>query len=145
MADFLTKKKRSALMAAIRSRGNKDTELAFVRILRAHRIVGWRRHQRLLGKPDFIFRKLRLAIFVDGCFWHGCPKHSSHAAESGVYWREKLAKNAARDRLVTRTLRRNGWRVVRIWEHELSRKNEVRLLRRLRRVYFQVPKQSGQR
>jgi DNA mismatch endonuclease, patch repair protein len=59
--------------------------------------------------------------------------------KSGRYWRKKLASNQARDRLVTRSLRRKGWRVLRIWEHELSRKNEVRLLRRLRRVYFQVP------
>jgi len=132
MPDFLTKAKRSALMATIRSRGNKDTELAFVRILRWHRIIGWRRHQRLPGRPDFIFRKLRLAIFVDGCFWHGCPKHSRHAAKSGAYWRKKLATNQTRDRLVTRSLRREGWRVLRIWEHEL--RSPTKVLNRIRKI-----------
>src|SRR6266496_810152 len=127
--DFLTKEKRSALMAAIRSRGNKDTELAFVGILRRHRIIGWRRHQQLPGRPDYIFRKLRLAIFVDGCFWHGCPKHSRHVTKSGAYWRKKLAVNQARDRAVTRALRARGWHVLRIWEHEL--RNPTRVLQRI--------------
>src|SRR6266567_3024640 len=125
MPDFLTKAKRSALMATIRSRGNRDTELALIRVLRRHRITGWRRHQQLTGKPDFIFKKSRLAIFVDGCFWHGCPKHSRHAAKSGAYWRKKLATNQARDRLVTRMLRRQGWTVLRIWEHELAKRPDA--------------------
>lgn len=131
MADFLTKTQRSERMSLIRSRGNKDTELALAQLLRLHRITGWRRHQQMPGKPDFIFRKQRLAIFVDGCFWHGCPKHSRHAAKSGAYWRKKLALNQARDLRVTRTLRQTGWRVLRIWEHELIRKNETRLLFRI--------------
>lgn len=134
MADFLTKAKRSALMASIRSRGNKDTELAFIKILLRFHIVGWRRNQRLVGKPDFVFRKSRVVVFVDGCFWHGCPRHSRHAAKSGAYWLNKLARNQARDKLVTRILRNKGWRVLRIWEHELQRKNEARLLSRIRRV-----------
>ncbi len=62
---------RSELMSRIRARGNKKTELALVTLLRTNRITGWRRHQPLLGRPDFIFRKRRLAVFVDGCFWHG--------------------------------------------------------------------------
>ena len=134
MADFLTRLQRSERMSRIRSRGNKNTELALAELFRTHRITGSRRHQQMPGKPDFIFRKLRLAIFVDGCFWHGCPKHSRHVRKSGAYWRKKLTANQARDRLVTRTLRREGWRVLRIWEHELSRKNEIRLLRRIQRA-----------
>ena len=76
---------------------------------------------------------MKLAVFVDGCFWHSCPKHATKAANNAAFWRKKLAANKARDRRVTRTLRRLGWRVVRIWEHELARKNEARLLGRLRR------------
>jgi len=68
MADVFSKRKRSQVMAAIRSKGNKDTELKLASILRAHGIKGWRRHQPLVGKPDFIFLKQRLAVFVDGCF-----------------------------------------------------------------------------
>jgi DNA mismatch endonuclease, patch repair protein len=134
MADFLTRLQRSERMSRIRSRGNKNTELALVELFRRHRITGWRRHQQMPGKPDFIFRKLRLAVFVDGCFWHACPKHSCHVTKSGAYWRKKLAVNQARDRLVTRSLRRRSWGVLRIWEHELSRKNEINLLRRIQQT-----------
>src|ERR1700691_3490752 len=108
MADFLTGNQRSARMAAIRSRGNKDTELAMVRLFKKHRITGWRRHQQLLGKPDFIFKKARLAVFVDGCFWHSCPKHSHVPNSNRQFWRNKFKRNKARDRLVTRTLRSSG-------------------------------------
>ena len=134
MPDFLTKAKRSALMATIRSRGNKGTELALVRLLRLHRITGWRRHQPVFGKPDFVFPKLRLAVFVDGCFWHGCPQHETKPLNNAAFWRNKFARNKARDQLVTRTLRACGWRELRIWEHELARKRETRLVTRLRRA-----------
>jgi len=75
MADVFSKTKRSAVMAAIRSRGNKDTEMKLAAITRTHGITGWRRHLPLPGRPDFAFRKERVAVFVDGCFWHGCPLH----------------------------------------------------------------------
>ena len=77
MPDVFTKAKRSEVMSRIRGRGNKDTELALAKLLRRHRITGWRRNQPVFGKPDFVFPKLKLAVFVDGCFWHGCPKHAS--------------------------------------------------------------------
>lgn len=121
MDDVFTKAKRSEVMSRIRSRGNKDTELALATLLRAHRITGWRRNQPVFGKPDFVFAKLKLAIFVDGCFWHGCPKHCSQPANNREFWRRKLAGNQARDALVNRTLRRAGWRVVRIWECSLAK------------------------
>ena len=129
--DFLTKEKRSALMSTIRGRGNKDTEIALIKVFRRHHITGWRRNQPVFGKPDFIFPKCKLAIFVDGCFWHGCPKHGTQPSGNRSFWKNKFARNKTRDRLVTRTLRAQGWRVLRIWEHELARKNEMRLLKRL--------------
>ena len=119
-------------MAAIHSHGNRDTELRLVALLRAHSITGWRRHRPLFGKPDFVFLKLKLAVFVDGCFWHGCPIHGTKPKHNAKFWREKISTNQARDRLVTRTLRARGCRVLRLWEHELARKNERRLLARLR-------------
>ena len=149
MPDVFTKAKRSEVMSRIRGRGNKDTELTLARLLRAHKITGWRRHQLVRVavecswlsverkhtsprpspqrgegvrvRPDFVFRQARLAIFVDGCFWHGCPKHATWPANRAAWWRRKLHANKARDRLVTRTLRKAGWRVLRIWEHELPR------------------------
>jgi DNA mismatch endonuclease, patch repair protein len=156
MTDVFTKAKRSAVMARIRSRGNRDTELALVRLLRAHKISGWRRQillrvpsdkwrvtgkargsiasrvtrhpsraalpgSRLTVRPDFVFRTARTAIFVDGCFWHGCPRHATQPKNNREFWRAKLAANRRRDALVTRTLRRAGWRVVRIWECDLAK------------------------
>ena len=135
MPDVFTKQKRSQVMSRIRGHGNKETELALLGLFRRQGITGWRRHQPVFGKPDFVFPKTKVAVFVDGCFWHGCPKHSSMPRNNRPFWRKKLAANKARDRLVNRTLRRAGWRVVRIWEHELAKKNQRRLVARLRRCW----------
>jgi DNA mismatch endonuclease (patch repair protein) len=131
MPDVFTKAKRSEVMSRIRGRGNKDTELALMKLFRAHRIAGWRRNQPVFGRPDFVFPKLKLAVFVDGCFWHACPKHMTKPKNNREFWQKKLAGNKTRDQLVSQTLRRAGWRVLRIWEHELAKKNLVRLARRL--------------
>jgi DNA mismatch endonuclease (patch repair protein) len=133
MADTFSKKLRSAVMGAVRSHGNRSTELLVIAIFRAHGITGWRRHQPLPGKPDFVFRRERLAVFVDGCFWHGCPWHLRMPASNVVYWNAKIARNMARDRRVNAELRRAGWRVIRLWEHALADPNRVaaRLLRLL--------------
>jgi DNA mismatch endonuclease (patch repair protein) len=131
MPDIFTKSKRSDVMSRIRGRGNKDTELALAKLMRRHGITGWRRNQRIFGKPDFVFRQARLAVFVDGCFWHACPKHATKPANNRSFWRRKLSANKARDRLVSRVLRKQGWRVLRIWEHELSHKSQNRMLARI--------------
>ncbi len=112
-------------MAAVRSTGNKTTELKLALAFRSHGITGWRRHQPLPGKPDFVFRRERLAIFVDGCFWHGCRWHGRIPEGNRDYWRKKIARNRDRDRETTRTLRRLGWRILRIWEHSLAQPNSV--------------------
>lgn len=134
VTDILTQAQRSALMAKVRGAGNASTELRLVAVFRALGITGWRRKAAVLGKPDFVFPKLRIAVFVDGCFWHGCPLHATQPKQNAKFWREKIARNQARDHVVTRTLRARGWRVLRLWEHELTRKYERRLLARLRRA-----------
>lgn len=134
MADVFTKAKRSEVMSRIRGRGNKDTELALAKLFRRHHITGWRRNQPVFGKPDFTFPKVKLAVFVDGCFWHGCPKHATKPKNNRAFWQKKLMGNKARDQLVTQTLRRTGWRVLRVWEHELARKLQARLVRRIQRA-----------
>lgn len=131
MTDIWSKRKRSEVMSSIRGRGNKTTELRLITFFRMHRITGWRRGSSITGKPDFVFPRLRLAIFADGCFWHGCPRHGVRPKQNANFWREKIARNRARDRVVARALRAEGWQVLRIWEHELSRKSEKRLLCRL--------------
>ncbi len=119
MPDVFSKKRRSQVMAAIRSRGNKETEIKLAAILRTHGIKGWRRHQQMPGHPDFVFPRERLAVFVDGCFWHGCPEHGHLPQTNQDYWRPKMARNAARDRCTNRLLRKAGWRVLRLWAHSL--------------------------
>ena len=120
---------RSRLMANVRSFGNKSTELRVMQIFRTHQIKGWRRHYPLIGRPDFAFRNERLLLFVDGCFWHGCPRCYSAPRSNSKFWREKYQYNSARDRRVTATLRQQGWRVLRLWEHDL--KDGSRVARRV--------------
>ena len=134
MADVFTKAKRSAVMSRIRGRGNKDTEIALARLLRQNKITGWRRHLPIFGRPDFAFPKQKLAVFVDGCFWHGCSKHFSLPANNRAFWKRKFTTNKLRDILVTRTLRSQGWRVLRIWEHDLSSKQIPRPLSHILRA-----------
>ena len=134
MADIFTTAKRSKVMSRIRSRGNRATELRLIALMRAHGITGWRRNARLFGMPDFVFRAARLAVFVDGCFWHACPRHATMPRSNRVFWKAKLTRNVARDREVTRTLRKAGWRVLRIWECALNTKRAAATIRRMVRA-----------
>ncbi len=140
MADIYTSQKRSQIMAGVRGSGNRVTELRLIAIFRASSITGWRRKYPLFGRPDFTFPKQHLTMFVDGCFWHGCPKHNTRPSSNRLFWNKKLERNISRDRLVNMTLRKNGWHVVRVWQHELTKTNEQRLVMRLRK---QLGKKMG--
>jgi DNA mismatch endonuclease (patch repair protein) len=120
VADVFSREKRSEVMSRIRGRGNRATELAFAKLLRAEKITGWRRHLPLPGRPDFAFRRFKVAVFVDGCFWHCCPRCSNRPANNREFWAKKLDLNVERDRRVNEALANLGWNVVRIWEHELK-------------------------
>ncbi len=120
MPDNVSKEKRSEVMAAVKSKGNRSTELKLIGIMRKFHFSGWRRNQPLIGKPDFVFRRERVAVFVDGCFWHGCPKCYRRPSSSREYWDKKVQGNIERDRKVSESLSNDGWTVIRIWEHELS-------------------------
>jgi len=133
-SDVFTKAKRSEVMSRIRGKGNKDTEITLAKLFRANGITGWRRHYPIAGRPDFAFPKLKLALFVDGCFWHGCPRHGVQPKSNKEFWLTKLDANKARDRKVNRLLRANGWRVLRIWEHDLAKSRQVSTMRRVLRV-----------
>jgi DNA mismatch endonuclease, patch repair protein len=125
MVDNLTSEKRSWLMSRVRSRGNAKTELRLVGILRREKIWGWRRHYRIAGTPDFVFAPKRVAIFADGCFWHGC-KHCKKAAKTNAdFWAAKITANRQRDSQVTKLLRKRGWKALRIWEHDLRSPDKV--------------------
>ena len=146
MPDVFSKAKRSEVMSRIRSHGTKGTELRLMAVFRAQGVTGWRRQIRLsisqggmrndrgAVRPDFVFRREKVAIFVDGCFWHGCPEHFRRPKSRQKFWDAKIARNIARDVSVTKALRKAGWRVLRLWEHELAKQREKRLLARLRRA-----------
>jgi DNA mismatch endonuclease, patch repair protein len=120
MPDNLTREQRSYAMSRIRSRGNNSTEKALIVIMRRAGIAGWRRKMNLCGKPDFVFPNSCTVVFVDGCFWHGCTKCGLASKSNRDYWGPKIKANVNRDRTNTRLLRDAGWKVVRIWEHDLK-------------------------
>jgi DNA mismatch endonuclease (patch repair protein) len=130
MADNMTSAQRSYTMSRIRSTGNAATEQRFLQLLRRTGVVGWRRGISLPGRPDLVFRKQRVVVFLDGCFWHGCPRCYAPPKSNLDYWGAKISGNAARDKRMNAVLRSAGWRVVRIWQHDI-RRNPSRALRKL--------------
>ncbi len=132
--DPFSQAERSRVMSRVRSTGNRSTEVKLMLLFREHRITGWRRKSQLFGRPDFIFPKARVALFVDGCFWHGCKRCYRRPATSQTYWDAKVQRNVARDRLVKKTLKASGWQVLRVWEHEFKRSRTL-----LRKIRIKLP------
>jgi DNA mismatch endonuclease, patch repair protein len=128
--DTFSPEKRSWIMAQVKSSGNRSTEIKLIAVLRENGIKGWRRSYALLGKPDFVFPKAKVAVFVDGCFWHGHPRKCRIPQANRIYWEEKIARNVARDRNVTHTLNEKGWKVIRIWEDSIQKQSTVTRLRK---------------
>lgn len=123
--DTFSKKKRSQIMSAVKSKGNKATELALLTLLKTNKIKGWRRQYVIVGTPDFAWPKKKLAVFVDGCFWHGCP-HCYKPPKSNVkFWKTKVRNNVVRDRRINRLLRKKGWKVLRIWQCKIIDKRTL--------------------
>jgi DNA mismatch endonuclease (patch repair protein) len=120
--DPLTPSERSARMSKVRATGNRSTERHVAAHLTRHGLRGWKRHLRTLpGCPDFVFVEERIAVFVDGCFWHGCPRCGRNLPHSRrQFWRDKIESNRRRDQENARLLRYRGYAVVRVWEHSLS-------------------------
>lgn len=114
--DHVSKEVRSKIMAAVRSRGNTTTELPLAKLLWAAGIRGYRKQWKVPGKPDFAWPGRKIAIFVDGCFWHGCTKCKYPPRTNTEFWLDKIRTNQARDRRVGKQLRNDGWKVLRIWE-----------------------------
>ena len=116
MADTVSKAKRSEIMSKIRSKKTKP-ELMIKELL-DNRIFRYQPNG-ITGKPDFGNKKRKIAIFIDGCFWHGCPKHCRMPKSREKYWVPKIQKNMERDSRYTKELKRRGWTVMRLWEHEV--------------------------
>lgn len=132
--DTFSKTERSRIMASVKSRNTKSTELKFISILKEKGIVGWRRNYPLTGKPDFIFPRLKIAVFIDGCFWHGCPRHCRMPSSNVNYWNNKIEKNKNRDKKITKALKMKGWQVIRIWEHEIKEGKLNRKMNRIKKI-----------
>lgn len=123
MADIFTKKKRSQVMSAVKSQGSK-IEAEISRILKSKRIRFKTHLGSLPGKPDFVIMKTKTVIFVDSCFFHGCRYHGTIPKSNIPFWKKKLASNKDRDRAVNRQYKKMGWRVIRIWEHSISKSGD---------------------
>ena len=125
MVDVFTKEKRSQIMRQVKSNRNKSTELKLIQYFKNHKIKGWRRNYKIFGNPDFVFSSPKIAIFVDGCFWHGHNCRNTKPEANKEYWNNKIEKNIKRDKLVTEELEKKGWKVIRIWECELKEENKI--------------------
>ena len=132
MADLFDDRTRSGIMRKVKSAGNKSTELRLITYFREHEIRGWRRHYKVKGHPDFVFPEKRIAVFVDGCFWHGHECRNITPSDNAEYWKKKRERNKRHDLEITKLFEKRGWMVIRIWECELKKKNEAILEEKLK-------------
>ncbi len=109
----------SKMMKAIKGKGNKTTELKFCVALENEGLFGWRIQEKLIGNPDIYFPSYKIAIFLDGCFWHGCPRCGHIPKTNSLYWQAKIENNKIRDSKKTLALKEQGYFVIRFWEHAL--------------------------
>ena len=114
MADVFDAEKRSDIMRRVKSKKNKSTELRLIEIFKNHGITGWRRNYPVKGHPDFVFPKKKIAVFVDGCFWHGHDCRNTRPADHQDYWQKKRERNMKHDQEVTAMFEARGWTVLRI-------------------------------
>jgi len=129
MVDVLTEEQRRLNMSRIRA---KDTspEITLRKVLWSHGIRGYRIHYNLPGKPDIVFVKKKIAVFIDGCFWHKCPIHFQEPETRKDFWLKKIESNIRRDKIVNEQLENDGWTIIRIWEHEI-RKNPEKIVTKI--------------
>jgi DNA mismatch endonuclease (patch repair protein) len=131
MSDIFDNEKRSYIMSRVRSKNNKSTELELIKFFKENNITGWKRNYPVKGHPDFVFLDKKIAIFVDGCFWHGHDCRNTRPSDNAEYWRKKRERNIKHDKEITELFEKRGWTVIRIWECELKRKNRFALANKL--------------
>lgn len=131
MADIFDKSKRSNIMQKVRSKNNKSTELKVIDLFKQNNITGWRRNYKVKGHPDFVFLNKKVAIFVDGCFWHGHDCRNTRPSDNAEYWKNKRERNISHDKQITNLFESRNWTVLRIWECELKKSNQQQTLDRI--------------
>ncbi|WP_373324387.1 very short patch repair endonuclease [Tepidiforma flava] len=129
MVDRVNRAKRSEIMSRVRSKQCSSTELSVIADLTSSGLQFVLNPRDITGKPDIVIPSLKFAIFLDGCFWHGCDLHCRMPKTNSDYWKTKIATNKLRDSLVTTVLMINGWRVWRIWEHDIPHISIAKLLK----------------
>ena len=134
MADIFTKNERSYIMSRVRSKNNKSTELKLIEIFKAMGIKGWRRNYNVKGHPDFVFLDKKIAVFVDGCFWHGHDCRNTQPSDNSDYWNKKRSKNIRHDIEITKLFEKRNWTVIRVWECELKKSNREILIDKLKNL-----------
>lgn len=128
MVDVHNKKQRSYNMSRIKSR-NTQPELSLRKNLFSKGFRGYRINLKIKGKPDLVFNKQKVAIFVDGCFWHKCPKCFIFPDTNNKFWSNKIKENIKRDKKINEELISDGWKVLRFWEHQIKKDiNECTLI-----------------
>ena len=137
MSDVFNKEKRSQIMRAVKSRNTKSTEQTLLSLFKENGVTGWKRTYNVKGHPDFVFLKQRVAIFVDGCFWHGHDCRNTRPSDNAEYWQKKRERNIRHDKEVTKNFEERGWTVLRIWECELKKKNREKTLTKILSVINQ--------
>lgn len=134
MADVFDTEKRSDIMRLVKSNKNKSTELKLIEVFKELGITGWRRNYRVKGHPDFVFLQKRIAVFVDGCFWHGHDCRNTRPSDNQEYWQKKRVRNIQHDQEVNAMFEARGWTVLRIWECEFKKKSRSVLAEKLNTI-----------
>lgn len=130
MPDIFSKKKRSQIMSKIRSRETK-LEFQFKKLMKDYK---FKYQPKIFGKPDFASKKLKIAVFIDSCFWHKCLRHFRKPKTNNAYWTPKINRNVERAKEVNVFLKKQGWKVLRFWEHEIN-KNPKKCIAKISRIY----------
>ncbi|HAC14604.1 MAG TPA: very short patch repair endonuclease [Bacteroidetes bacterium] len=130
MTDVLTSEQRKKNMSHILGK-NTGPEIKLRKLLWSNNIRGYRIHYNLPGKPDIVFTKKKIAIFIDGCFWHKCPVDFQEPETRKEFWMKKINSNVERDQKNTRQLQDDNWTVMRFWEHDV-RKNPAEIVKTIK-------------
>lgn len=136
MADVHTPRQRSYNMSRIRGKDTKP-EILLRKALWKEGFRYTLKNKDVPGKPDLVFRKQKIVIFVDGCFWHRCPKHFVKPANNADFWEKKIQSNVDRDKKINRELKKAGWTIMRIWEHDLKKDRYIKAVKKIARALFE--------
>lgn len=129
--DTISKSKRSYIMRAVRSKDTK-IEISFRKALWNKGFRYCKNSAKYFGKPDLVLKKYKTVIFIDSCFWHGCKKHCRMPATNKKYWVNKIERNKFRDKEVNKYYKKLGWKIFRVWEHDVLKNSNKTIIKIIR-------------